>query len=155
MSESVTIRELNELVAGKSNFISLITTGMGNTIVGQKHLVESLLIALLADGHILLDQVYSYTPATNALMAMARGLNVVTGGEDDYYRFIGERDNRPIINAPVDVDELTETLRAACADTAAMARRGAASRAFVEKHNAADVVARRYLDFWTQKLNEK
>lgn len=109
----------------------------------------------MVDSHILLDQVYSYTPATNALMAMARGLNVVTGGEDDYYRFIGERDNRPIINAPVDVDELTETLRAACADTAAMARRGAASRAFVEKHNAADVVARRYLDFWTQKLNEK
>ena len=57
MSESVNIRELNELVAGKSNFISLITTGMGNTIVGQKHLVESLLIALLADGHILLEGV--------------------------------------------------------------------------------------------------
>ena len=57
MSESVNIRELNELVAGKSNFISLITTGMGNTIVGQKHLVESLLIALLAYGHILLEGV--------------------------------------------------------------------------------------------------
>lgn len=57
MSETVNIRELNELVADKSNFISLITTGMGNTIVGQKHLVESLLIALLADGHILLEGV--------------------------------------------------------------------------------------------------
>ncbi len=47
MSESVNIRELNALVASKSDFINLITHGMDQTIVGQKHLVESLLIALL------------------------------------------------------------------------------------------------------------
>lgn len=57
MSDSVNIRELNELVAGKSNFINLITSGMGQTIVGQKHLVESLLIALLSNGHVLLEGV--------------------------------------------------------------------------------------------------
>lgn len=57
MSESVNIRELNELVASKSDFISLITHGMDQTIVGQKHLVESLLVALLANGHILLEGV--------------------------------------------------------------------------------------------------
>lgn len=57
MSESVNIRELNDLVAGKSDFIKLITTGMGQTIVGQKHLVESLLIALLSNGHVLLEGV--------------------------------------------------------------------------------------------------
>lgn len=112
-------------------------------------------IETMIGSHILLDQIYSYTPATNALMAMARGLNVVSGGEEDYYRFIGETENRPIINAPTDVDALTEILRRACADTSEIARRGAASRAFVEKHNAADVVARRYLDFWTKRLNEK
>lgn len=57
MSDTVNIRELNELVAGKSDFINLITTGMGQTIVGQKHLVDSLLIALLANGHVLLEGV--------------------------------------------------------------------------------------------------
>lgn len=57
MSESVNIRELNELVASKSNFISLVTHGMDQTIVGQRHLVESLLVALLANGHILLEGV--------------------------------------------------------------------------------------------------
>lgn len=57
MSPSVNIRELNDLVASKSNFISLITRGMDQTIVGQKHLVESLLIAMLANGHILLEGV--------------------------------------------------------------------------------------------------
>jgi len=57
MSDSVNIRELNALVAGKSDFINLITHGMDQTIVGQKHLVESLLIALLSNGHILLEGV--------------------------------------------------------------------------------------------------
>lgn len=57
MSESVNIRQLNELVAGKSDFVSLVTRGMDRTIVGQKHLVDSLLIALLANGHVLLEGV--------------------------------------------------------------------------------------------------
>ncbi len=57
MSENVNIRELNELVAGKSQFVDLVLRGMDQTIVGQKHLVESLLIALLANGHVLLEGV--------------------------------------------------------------------------------------------------
>lgn len=57
MSDSVNIRQLNELVSSKSDFITMITHGMDQTIVGQKHLVESLLIALLANGHVLLEGV--------------------------------------------------------------------------------------------------
>lgn len=57
MSEPVNIRELNDLVASKNNFVNLITQGMDQTIVGQKHLVDSLLIALLANGHVLLEGV--------------------------------------------------------------------------------------------------
>lgn len=57
MSESVNIRELNDLIASKSGFVSMITQGMDQTIVGQKHLVDSLLIALLANGHVLLEGV--------------------------------------------------------------------------------------------------
>jgi MoxR-like ATPase len=51
------IRELNERIESKSAFVNLITVGMDKTIVGQKHLVDSLLIGLLADGHILLEGV--------------------------------------------------------------------------------------------------
>ena len=57
MSESVNIRELNDIVAAKSDFVNLVTRGMDRTIVGQKHLVESLLVALLANGHVLLEGV--------------------------------------------------------------------------------------------------
>lgn len=57
MSESINIRELNDLVARKKDFINLVTRGMDQTIVGQKHLVDSLLIALLSNGHVLLEGV--------------------------------------------------------------------------------------------------
>ncbi len=57
MNETVNIRELNDLIASKSNFLSMIRTGMTHRIVGQKHLVDSLLIALLCNGHILLEGV--------------------------------------------------------------------------------------------------
>ena len=57
MSDTVNIRELNDLVAAKSDFINLIQRGMDQTIVGQKHLIDSLLIALLSNGHVLLEGV--------------------------------------------------------------------------------------------------
>ncbi len=57
MSETVNIRELNDLIASKSNFIQMIRTGMRHRIVGQKHLIDSLLVALLANGHVLLEGV--------------------------------------------------------------------------------------------------
>ncbi|MBO7608705.1 MAG: MoxR family ATPase [Muribaculaceae bacterium] len=57
MAETVNIRELNDLIASRSNFVNMIKQGMDQTIVGQKHLVDSLLIALLANGHILLEGV--------------------------------------------------------------------------------------------------
>ena len=51
------IRELNERIESKSSFVNMITMGMDQVIIGQKHLVESLLIGLLSDGHILLEGV--------------------------------------------------------------------------------------------------
>ncbi|MDR1610511.1 MAG: AAA family ATPase [Candidatus Symbiothrix sp.] len=57
MSQTVDIRELNERIESKSGFVNMISIGMDQTIVGQKHLVESLLIGLLSDGHILLEGV--------------------------------------------------------------------------------------------------
>lgn len=57
MAEIVDIRELNERIERQSAFITNITTGMDQVIIGQKHLVESLLIGLLSDGHVLLEGV--------------------------------------------------------------------------------------------------
>lgn len=57
MEEIVDIRDLNDLIASKSNFLSMIRSGMNRRIVGQKHLIDSLLIALLSNGHVLLEGV--------------------------------------------------------------------------------------------------
>ena len=57
MSESIDIRELNARIEQQSAFVTNITTGMSQVIVGQQHLVESLLIGLLSDGHVLLEGV--------------------------------------------------------------------------------------------------
>ena len=56
-AESIDIRELNERIERQSAFVTNLTTGMDQIIVGQKHLVESLLIGLLSDGHVLLEGV--------------------------------------------------------------------------------------------------
>ena len=57
MAESIDIRELNSLIEQKSSFVVNLTSGMNRVIVGQKHLIEGLLIGLLSDGHILLEGV--------------------------------------------------------------------------------------------------
>ncbi len=57
MAESIDIRELNEKIEAQTGFITDLVTGMNQTIVGQKHLIDSLLIGLLSGGHILLEGV--------------------------------------------------------------------------------------------------
>lgn len=57
MAESIDIRALNDLIERQSAFVTNLMTGMDQVIVGQRHLVESLLIGLLSDGHVLLEGV--------------------------------------------------------------------------------------------------
>ena len=90
------------------------------------------------------------------LMAMAQGLVAVSGGEPEYYELIGERHNRPVVNVdptvPGDIDARLEWLVRNKRQLPAMSRAG---RDFVEKHNAAPVVAQRYLDFWAKIASMK
>lgn len=109
-------------------------------------------VELLKGSHVVLDQIYSYTPATTALMAMAYGLNVVSGAEPKYYDFINEHDNQPIINAPIELEALTATIERIVLHPEEIAERGKNSRKFVEKHNECEVVAKRFLDFWESRL---
>jgi len=69
METTVDIRELQERIERESSFVDALTLGMNQVIVGQKHLVESLLIGLLSDGHILLEGVpgLAKTLAVNTL----------------------------------------------------------------------------------------
>ncbi|HPF52354.1 MAG TPA: MoxR family ATPase [Draconibacterium sp.] len=57
MTQAVDIKELNERIQKESSFVDMVTMEMNKVIVGQKHLVESLMIGLLSNGHILLEGV--------------------------------------------------------------------------------------------------
>ena len=57
MAEAIDIRELNMRIEQQSGFVTDLVRGMDQVIIGQKHLVDSLLISLLSDGHILLEGV--------------------------------------------------------------------------------------------------
>ena len=72
--ESVNIRELNERIQRESSFVDLLTIEMGKVIVGQKNLVDNLLIGLLSDGHILLEGVPGLAK-TLAINTLAQAIN--------------------------------------------------------------------------------
>lgn len=97
---------------------------------------------------LLIDQLYSYTPALNALLAMARGKAVVSGGEDDFYRFIGEDTLRPIFNPVPDDTALGALFDDILAYPESVRAAAAQAREFVVRHNAADTVAQRYEQMW-------
>ncbi len=56
-NQVVDIRELNARIERESAFMDILNMEMGKVIVGQKHLVEGLLIGLLSNGHVLLEGV--------------------------------------------------------------------------------------------------
>ncbi len=72
--DSINIKELNDRISEESKFVDMLTLEMGKVIVGQKGLVESLLIALLSDGHILLEGVPGLAK-TLAINTLAKAVN--------------------------------------------------------------------------------
>lgn len=129
----------------------------------------------LKSAHIVIDQAYSFTPATNALLAMGYGIPVISGGEPEFYDFLrqpstpgitppsigpdgtgftpGQVDpQRPIINTPVDIEGMTRMFDFILENPGMLRPLGQACRRFVEKHNACETVAARFLDFWRKRL---
>ena len=72
--ESVNIKELNEKIQKESAFVDLLSIEMGKVIVGQKQLVENLMIALLANGHVLLEGVPGLAK-TLAISTLSKAVN--------------------------------------------------------------------------------
>ena len=68
------ITELNRVIERESAFVRVITDEISKTIVGQKNMVERLLIGLLSDGHILLEGVPGLAK-TLAISSLAKTIN--------------------------------------------------------------------------------
>lgn len=99
---------------------------------------------------VLLDQLYSYTPAMNALEAMAAGLVVGGGGEPENYAILGEDTLRPIVNVLPSEESVFEALCDLVEHRADLPRLQRESAEYVQRHHDYIAVARRYLDFWTR-----
>lgn len=103
----------------------------------------------IAQADLVLDQIYSYTPATNALIAMSMGIPVVSGGEEEFYGFIGEKELRPVVNInPADYSDMVSRIKFLIENPAERLRLGEESAIFAKKHNSLDAVAERVLAFY-------
>lgn len=106
---------------------------------------------LMTDSDVILDQLYSYTPAMNALEAMARGLVVVGGGEPENYEILHENELRPIVNVePNEVSVFNQlcNLIEHRKDIPCMKKQ---SQLYIARHHDHIKVAQQYLDFWKSK----
>jgi len=101
---------------------------------------------LMSEADVVLDQVYSYTPATNALQAMAMGKIAVSGGEPEYYKFIKEERLHPIVNVLPSEDDIYQKLKNLVTDRKYAISLSEQGPIFVKKHNDADLLAQKYLE---------
>ena len=99
---------------------------------------------------VLLDQIYSYTPAMNALLAMSQGLIVVSGGEEENYEILGEEELRPIINVQPDEEDIYRQLEWLVLHPERIAQLKRDSVEYVRRHHDSLKVAERYLKVWNK-----
>jgi hypothetical protein len=99
----------------------------------------------------ILDQLYSYTPSMNALLAMSKGIICIGGGEPENYEIIQEHELRPIINVEPTYESVCEALESFVAHPERIATLKRQSMAYVNKHHDYLKVARQYLDAWNKK----
>lgn len=103
---------------------------------------------LMDEADILLDQLYSYTPSMNSLLAMAKGVIVLGGGEEENYEIINEKELRPIINVYPSEEDIFQKLEYIVLNKEQIPKLSAQSIEYVKKHHDHIKVAQQYIDFW-------
>ncbi len=93
---------------------------------------------------VILDQLYSYTPSMNSLLAMSKGIICVGGGEPEHYDLLGEHELRPIINVTPSRESVVEALEWLIAHPERIPQLKRDSIAYIRKHHDSLTVAKRY-----------
>ena len=110
----------------------------------------SLYETMLDESDVLLDQLYSYTPAMNGLLAMSRGLILVGGGEPEHYKLLGESELRPIINVLPSMEDVYCKLLALVLNPERIPQLKRDSIEYIRRHHEYKKVAQQYVDFWSK-----
>ncbi len=105
---------------------------------------------MMRSSDVLLDQIYSYTPAMNALLAMSQGLILVGGGEEENYAILGEDELRPIINVQPDEEDIYRQLEQLVLHPERIDPLKRDSIAYIHRHHDSIKVAEQYLEAWEQ-----
>lgn len=96
----------------------------------------------------ILDQLYSYTPAMNSLVAMSKGIINIGGGEPENYEILGEKELRPIINVLPNYESCCEEIEKLVLHPERIPMLQQQSIDYVKKHHDYKKVAQEYLDFY-------
>lgn len=105
---------------------------------------------MMDDCDVLLDQLYSYTPAMNGLNAMGRGLILVGGGEPEQYEILNEKTLRPIINVFPDENDVYCKLRKLVEHPEIIPTLKEQSLEYIKKHHEYQSVAIKYVNFYNK-----
>lgn len=107
----------------------------------------------LRQSHIVIDQLYSYSPATNALQTMAMGRITASGGQPEYYDYIGES-SRPVFTlSPLeDDDSIKNRLKSLILNPSRMKQMAEEGRRLVEKHNDVRNIAPLFEEHWKKHM---
>lgn len=101
---------------------------------------------------VLLDQLYSYTPAMNGLLGMAKGLVLVGGGEEENYEILEEKELRPIINVLPNEEDVYYKLENLLLHPESIKTLSNQSIEYIRRHHDHIKVAQKYIDFWNKPL---
>ena len=96
----------------------------------------------------ILDQLYSYTPAMNSLLAMSKGIVNIGGGEPENYEILGEKELRPIVNVLPTFESCYEAIENLVLHPERLPLLKRQSIEYVRRHHDYIKVAQQYLDFY-------
>lgn len=100
--------------------------------------------SMMDGSDVILDQLYSYTPAMNALLAMSKGIICVGGGEPEHYDLLGEKELRPILNVEPDEESVYQSLKNLLLHPEYVPELKRESVVYVRKHHDVEKVAKEY-----------
>jgi len=108
--------------------------------------------SMMNSSDLILDQLYAYTPAMNALEAMSQGVICVGGGEPENYEILGENELRPIINVEPTYESVYEELEKLALHPECIAQLKRDSIEYIKRHHDYIKVAQRYEQLYTSIL---
>lgn len=139
----IMLQALQRLERSYGNRVKVIRTENVPFAEYQKRIEES---------DILLDQLYSYTPAMNGLLAMSKGIILVGGGEEEQYELMGEQELRPIINVRPSEESVYDALEQLVLSPERIPLLKRQSIEYIQRHHDYKKVAGQYINFWTSRI---